>query len=172
MAHFTDRTGLLGPWSWRNQSFSEGAERLPVTGITWYEAAAYAAWKAKRLPTVLEWQRASRADTTHPLGIIMPRGTLILGESVGKRAHFSSERPEAVENHRVMYRNGWPIQESKGIQRQVDPGQIRDIHLGLLAPNLALLLHRSTAFAVCAPLTAQPLLLHKAACLCRMIPQF
>jgi formylglycine-generating enzyme required for sulfatase activity len=33
---------------------------MPVTGVTWYEAAAYAHWAGKRLPSLLEWEYAVR----------------------------------------------------------------------------------------------------------------
>jgi cephalosporin-C deacetylase-like acetyl esterase len=59
MAAFTDRTGRPGPSSWEVGSYPEGAEDLPVGGVSWYEAAAYACFTNKALPSVYHWYTAA-----------------------------------------------------------------------------------------------------------------
>jgi formylglycine-generating enzyme required for sulfatase activity/dienelactone hydrolase/predicted Ser/Thr protein kinase len=59
MAEFRDATGRPGPATWQLGSYPEGAGSLPVSGVSWYEAAAYAAFAGKSLPSVHEWRHAS-----------------------------------------------------------------------------------------------------------------
>jgi eukaryotic-like serine/threonine-protein kinase len=59
MARFVDRTGRPGPATWEVGSYPEGGGDLPVGGVSWYEAAAYAAWAGKSLPTIFHWNRAA-----------------------------------------------------------------------------------------------------------------
>jgi dienelactone hydrolase len=56
---FRDHTGRLGPATWEGGTFPEGAAQLPVTGISWFEAAAYARYRGKQLPTIYHWSSMS-----------------------------------------------------------------------------------------------------------------
>jgi len=59
MAIFVDQTGRAGPSGWQVGSYPEGADELPVGGVSWYEAAAYACFVGKSLPTVYHWFTAA-----------------------------------------------------------------------------------------------------------------
>jgi len=56
---FVDRTGRPGPATWEGGDFPAGQGDLPVTGVSWYEAAAYAKFAGKSLPTLYHWNRAA-----------------------------------------------------------------------------------------------------------------
>jgi formylglycine-generating enzyme required for sulfatase activity len=56
---FRDSTGRRGPSSWEGGTFPAGKDSHPVSGVSWYEASAYAKWADKRLPTVFHWQNAA-----------------------------------------------------------------------------------------------------------------
>ncbi len=81
MARFTDRTGRQGPATWEAGDYPDGEDEYPATGLSWYEAAAYANWAGKRLPTVFQWNRAA--------------GTL-LSSHVVPHSNFSGNGPSPV----------------------------------------------------------------------------
>jgi len=59
MRAFTDSTGRPGPSTWSFGTYPEGHGDHPVTGVSWYESAAYARFVGKELPTVYHWFRAA-----------------------------------------------------------------------------------------------------------------
>ncbi len=84
------------PASWDNPSWNND-ERLPVTGVSWYEAQAYCHWlsaisdRSFRLPTEFEWEVAARG----PKGFLYPWGD----EFDGSRCNYSASgigRPTPV----------------------------------------------------------------------------
>jgi serine/threonine protein kinase/dienelactone hydrolase len=64
MAEFVDQTGRPGPATWQAGVYPEGKGDYPVSGISWYEAAAYAEFAGKTLPTGAHWGLARGEDTT------------------------------------------------------------------------------------------------------------
>jgi len=59
LAFFRDTAGRPGPTTWDVGSFPKGLEKHPVAGVSWYEAAAYAEFAGKSLPSVYHWGGAA-----------------------------------------------------------------------------------------------------------------
>ena len=79
---FVDRSGRPGPRFWKDGCYLPGEENLPVVGVSWYEAAAFARWVGKRLPSDAEWVKAgawpvalgaNRLQRKYPWGDTMER---------------------------------------------------------------------------------------------------
>jgi formylglycine-generating enzyme required for sulfatase activity len=62
MARFRDTTGRPGPATWELGTFPEGQGDFPVAGVSWFEAAAYAQFAGKSLPTIYHWFKAAGTD--------------------------------------------------------------------------------------------------------------
>lgn len=55
MRVFTDKTGVPGPATWEGGDYPVSRGDDPVSGVSWYEAAAYAHFAGKSLPTAFHW---------------------------------------------------------------------------------------------------------------------
>jgi len=73
MSRFTDSVGQPGPGAWELGEYPPGEDDHPVTGVSWFEAAAYAAWMGKSLPTLHHWNRTA---LTFASSQVVPRANL------------------------------------------------------------------------------------------------
>ena len=82
---FVDRTGKPGPAVWEGGDYSAGHDSLPVGGVSWYEAAAYARFAGKALPTIYHWSRAASTN----IGALVIPGSRYGGEGPRKGGTFA-----------------------------------------------------------------------------------
>ncbi len=62
ITEFEDQTGFSGPSTWRVGTYPEGQDDYPVGGVSWYEAAAYARFVDKQIPTTRHWNQVMLFD--------------------------------------------------------------------------------------------------------------
>ncbi|UCC84545.1 MAG: protein kinase [Gemmatimonadota bacterium] len=55
---FVDGSGLPGPSTWQGGDYPQGQGDHPVSGVSWYESAAYAEYAGMSLPTATHWNAA------------------------------------------------------------------------------------------------------------------
>ena len=87
MARFRDTTGRPGPATWELGKYPRGQEDYPVSGVSWYEAAAYAEFSGKSLPTIFHWAWAAQTW---------------LSEYIVPLSNFGSGGPARVGSHQGM----------------------------------------------------------------------
>jgi formylglycine-generating enzyme required for sulfatase activity/dienelactone hydrolase len=86
MQGLRDGAGRPGPKDWIQGEYPKGQDDFPVTGISWYEAAAYAEFAGKSLPTIYHWNRAAgpfSAAYSVPLSNFGGSGVLPVGSKPG-----------------------------------------------------------------------------------------
>jgi eukaryotic-like serine/threonine-protein kinase len=86
MKLFVDKTGKHGPANWEVGSYPTGKANHPVSGISWYEASAYAAFAGKQLPTIFHWSvlaETHRTKSIIPLSNFNGNSTVPVGSLEG-----------------------------------------------------------------------------------------
>ncbi|MBN2408677.1 MAG: protein kinase, partial [Candidatus Aminicenantes bacterium] len=96
MAGFVDQTGRPGPSTWQAGEYQKGREDYPVNGVSWHEAAAYAEFAEKSLPTVDHWYTATGMNVF----------TRLVMHSLLPMSNFVDEGPAAVGSHAGMVVSG------------------------------------------------------------------
>jgi dienelactone hydrolase len=90
-AEFRDLAGRPGPAGWQLGSYPESRGEEPVTGVSWYEAAAYAEFVGKSLPTVHEWRQEA---------------PVTVNSNILALSNFSGSAPARVKAHLGVSRFG------------------------------------------------------------------
>jgi len=86
MSRFRDKAGRPGPATWELGNYPERQDDYPVTGVSWYEAEAYAEFAGKHLPTAHQWQNAAQtwlASDIVPLSNFGEQGLVTVGTRPG-----------------------------------------------------------------------------------------
>ena len=78
---FQDSTGVPGPATWSGGKYPQGEDNNPVAGVSWFEAAAYAEFAGKALPTIYHRRVAARPSN---------------GASIIPASNFSGQGPSRV----------------------------------------------------------------------------
>jgi len=86
-----DNTGRSAPANWIQAEYPRGQQDYPVTGVSWYEAAAYAEFVGKSLPTIYHWTAAASIGAS---------------ASIVPESNFGGVGPSAVGTYHGMSRAG------------------------------------------------------------------
>jgi dienelactone hydrolase len=95
MTHFRDTTGRPGPATWVAGDYTEGRDDYPVSGVSWYEAAAYAEFAGRSLPTKDHWALAAGFD-------LVPYDRRGFPTMMYSFSNFHEDGPAPVGSHKGM----------------------------------------------------------------------
>jgi len=143
MAQFTDQTGRPGPATWVAGDYPAGQGDMSVGGVSWYEAAAYARWAGKSLPTIYHWSTAagvflsrgmvpqSNMEGTGPLPVGTPRAVSVTGISDMAGNVREWIQNEAGREQRFILGGGWSDPTYAFVDAYAQPPMDRSVINGI-----------------------------------------
>ncbi len=143
MARFVDQTGRPGPATWVGGDYPAGQGDMPVGGVSWYEAAAYAKWKGKSLPTIYHWSSAagvfysrgvvpeSNMEGTGPWPVGKPRAVSLGGISDMAGNVREWNQNEAGRELRFILGGGWSDPTYSYVDAYAQPPMDRSVINGI-----------------------------------------
>ncbi len=88
---FTDRYGKFGPANWSYGKYPNGLDNHPVTGISWFEARAFANYSKMSLPNVYQWLYSSGVSS------------FVVNTDVINNSNFNSSQTRETSNKNGSY---------------------------------------------------------------------
>ncbi|MBN1362477.1 MAG: protein kinase, partial [Sedimentisphaerales bacterium] len=161
---FVDQTRQPGPAMWQEGTYPQGQERYPVSGVSWFEAMAYARFAGCSLPTLYHWEHAA---CLYESSVIVPHsnftvgGTAIVGsfpgmghaglyDMAGNVKEWCLNATDDSDSQRYIlggshgeqmyqffahdFRNPWDRSAVNGFRGVKYPGGVHSFADGLLAP--------------------------------------
>jgi len=121
LTEFRDQTGRPGPAMWADGTYPPGRGQHPVSGVSWFEATAYAKYVGKSLPTLHHWERAAcldesiliipyshfTVDGTAPAGTCPGMGHTGLYDMAGNVKEWCWSAVDEPDGPRYILGGGW-----------------------------------------------------------------
>ena len=135
MKEFHDKTGRPGPSTWEGGTYPKGKDKFPVSGVSWYEAAAYAELAGKSLPTIYHWQKAAcigeamvivplsnfKGEEAAPVGSFPGIGRTGLYDMAGNVKEWCWNATNDSGDHRYILGGSWADQTYLFYQADIRP---------------------------------------------------
>ena len=100
---FRDATGRYGPATWEGGTYPDDAAKLPVAGISWYEAMAYARFSGKQLPTIYHWSSMTLFPASEEIkAAIREAGNGLYRSALAANSNFAKDGRAAVGSYKAV----------------------------------------------------------------------